>query len=174
MSSSEDILLDSLQEQILKILLDDEVQQKLEEELEQEDSNIGQDILLDNDTEKNKELADSVFNSIENQKIKLANNYLDERKKELSIKTISLTAFTVLIMYQLVEVNKMILGIGRGELVYSDPVISIFITGVFVELIAIVKIMFHNLFPADNNKNQTELIKSAIAGKDENEDKKDG
>ena len=172
MSSADDILPNSDQDDILRILLDDEVQQRLDENLKQEDTNIDKEIQLDDNSDK--ELADSVFNSIENQKIKLANNYLDERRKELDIKTISLAAFTVLIIYQLVEVNKIILGIGRGELIYSDTVISIFITGVFVELIAIVKIMFHNLFPADNNKNQTDLIKSALTGKDENEDKKDG
>ncbi len=172
MNSSEDIL--SLQEEILSKLSDNEFQQKLEEELEQENSNIEQEILLDNNTEEYKKMADSVFNSIENQKIKLANNYLDERKTELGIKTASLTAFMVLIIYQLVEVNKIILGIGKEELVYSDVVISIFITGIFVELIAVVRIMFTNLFPADNNKNQTELIKSVISEMEkENKDKKD-
>ena len=171
MNSSEDIL--SLQEEILSKLSDNEFQQKLEEELEQENSNIEQEILLDNNTEEYKKMADSVFNSIENQKIKLA-NYLDERKTELGIKTASLTAFMVLIIYQLVEVNKIILGIGKEELVYSDVVISIFITGIFVELIAVVRIMFTNLFPADNNKNQTELIKSVISEMEkENKDKKD-
>ncbi len=172
MNSSEDIL--SLQEEILSKLSDNEFQQKLEEELEQENSNIEQEILLDNNTEEYKKMADSVFNSIENQKIKLANNYLDERKTELGIKTASLTAFMVLIIYQLVEVNKIILGIGKEELVYSDVVISIFITLIFVELIAVVRIMFTNLFPADNNKNQTELIKSVISEMEkENKDKKD-
>ena len=172
MNSSEDIL--SLQEEILSKLSDNEFQQKLEEELEQENSNIEQEILLDNNTEEYKKMADSVFNSIENQKIKLANNYLDERKTELGIKTASLTAFMVLIIYQLVEVNKIILGIGKEELVYSDVVISIFITGIFVELIAVVRIMFTNLFPADNNKNQTDLIKSVISEMEkENKDKKD-
>lgn len=145
--------------------------ESLEEELDQSENDINEESL---NTSSN-EVATATIDVIKNQKDKLADNYLDERKKEIWVKIIALVVFTGIIIYQLKTINDMMMGIGNGKLIYSDAVISIFITGVFAELFAIVKIMFTNLFPADNNKNQTDLIKSVILQLEkENEDKKDG
>ena len=108
---------------------------------------------------------------IENQKQQLTQNYLNERNIELLLRIIIAGIFVWIITSQLKKINIIIESIGKGTLKYDVAVISIYITGVFGQLITLAVIIFNNLFPSDNNKNQVELIKSILGKIDVNNHK---
>ena len=91
---------------------------------------------------------------IENQKQQVTQNYLNERNIELLLRIIIAGIFVWIITSQLKKINIIIESIGKGTLKYDVAVI-----------------IFNNLFPSDNNKNQVELIKSILGKIDVNNHK---
>lgn len=78
---------------------------------------------------------------IENQKQQVTQNYLNERNIELLLRIIIAGIFVWIITSQLKKINIIIESIGKGTLKYDVAVISIYITGVFGQLITLAVIM---------------------------------
>lgn len=129
---------------------------------------------IDTQIQQQFELEENSRNSqksvIEDQQKQVTQNYLNERTIELLLRIIIAIIFVCIITSQLKKINIIIESIGKGNLKYDIAVISIYITGVFGQLITLTVIIFNNLFPSDNNKNQVELIKSILGKIDNNND----
>lgn len=135
----------------------------------------GIDSKFENQTQQYYELlleekSKSARNIIESQQQQVTQNYLGERHIELLLRILISATFIWIIISQLKKTNGIIQSIGNGSLKYDVAVISIYITGVFGQLIALAIIIFNNLFPSDNNKNQVDLIKSILSGSDNKTD----
>lgn len=134
-------------------------------------SNFKSNTQLQQQIELEENSRNSQKSIIENQTAQVTQNYLNERSIELFLRIIIAGIFVWIITSQLKKINIIIESIGKGTLKYDVAVISIYITGVFGQLITLAVIIFNNLFPSDNNKNQVELIKSILGKIDVNNNK---
>lgn len=134
-------------------------------------SNLKSNTQLQQQIELEENSRNSQKSIIENQTAQVTQNYLNERSIELFLRIIIAGIFVWIITSQLKKINIIIESIGKGTLKYDVAVISIYITGVFGQLITLAVIIFNNLFPSDNNKNQVELIKSILGKIDINNNK---
>ena len=144
---------------------------KKKETYKEANSNLKFDTQLQQQFELEENSKNSQKSIIENQKEQVTQNYLNERSIELLLRIIIAGIFVWIITSQLKKINIIIESIGKGTLKYDVAVISIYITGVFGQLITLAVIIFNNLFPSDNNKNQVELIKSILGKIDVNNNK---
>lgn len=143
-----------------------------------DDLDVGRDFYsnssIDTQIQQQFELEENSKNSqknvVEEQQKQVTQNYLNERTIELLLRIIIACIFVWIIASQLKKINIIIESIGKGNLKYDIAVISIYITGVFGQLITLAIIIFNNLFPSDNNKNQVDLIKSILGKIDNNND----
>lgn len=136
-------------------------------------NNVNEELLNDKSTEEDKIDANKFLEVVSIQTNNVATSYLTEKNVELEMKTKSLTIFTSIVIFQLLFINYTISKIGKGEWQFPEAVINIFITGVFVELLAIVHCMFKSLFPPDNNKTQADLLKSVLLRLDKKKEDND-
>lgn len=103
----------------------------------------------------------------ERQNIKSNNEYLEvlsiwkKEKRTDQIMKIALSGFLgLMLLGQIIYINVIIFKIGLKKMDFNEWTIRLYITGVFVEIVALVKIVVQNLFPANGSKDFLEFLNS--------------
>ena len=63
-----------------------------------------------------------------------------------------------LMIYQIIKINKLVVGIGSGTYKIDEWTLRLLIVGVFTEVVAVVKIIVENLFPKNGSKDFLEFL----------------
>lgn len=63
-----------------------------------------------------------------------------------------------LMIYQIIKINKLVVGIGNETYKIDEWTLRLLIVGVFAEVVAVVKIIVENLFPKNGSKDFLEFL----------------
>ncbi len=69
---------------------------------------------------------------------------------------------------QVIFINVIVWKIGKGEMDFDEWTIRLFITGIFAEIVALVKIVINNIFPKSGNKDFMDFINTFYFNKRNN------
>lgn len=96
-------------------------------------------------------------------------NYINESIQNQKSRRIYARIFTSTMIIQLICINLFVLSQGKQWINLDVSIFNVFLIGVFTQLVAIVTIIFNNVFPKDHDKNKTDLQK-ALFGKGKSEE----
>lgn len=101
-------------------------------------------------------------------RIQVLTIWMNEKKSEQRMKRgLSYVISTILII-QIVYINIIVWKIGKGTMIFDEWTIRLFITGVFAEIVALVKIVVSNIFPKSGNKDFMDFINAFYFNKRSN------
>ena len=75
---------------------------------------------------------------------------------------------SIILVIQVIFINVIVWKIGKGEMDFDEWTIRLFITGIFAEIVALVKIVINNLFPKSGNKDFMDFINTFYFNKRNN------
>lgn len=120
------------------------------------------DVIDDNQAS---EIIDSTISNVAQQDsqkqselIKILDVWQEEKKSDQTIKILICLVVLGIIIYQVYFINKLVSNIGNGSWNMEEWTFRLIITGVFVEIVAIFKIIVTNLFPVNGSKDFLEFI----------------
>lgn len=90
--------------------------------------------------------------------IQIIGVWKDEKKSEQNIKVLMCLVTLGLMIYQIIKINKLVVGIGSGTYKIDEWTLRLLIVGVFTEVVAVVKIIVENLFPKNGSKDFLEFL----------------
>lgn len=117
------------------------------------------------DDKQASEIIDSTISNVAQQDsqkqselIKILDVWQEEKKSDQTIKILICLVVLGIIIYQVYFINKLVSNIGNGSWNMEEWTFRLIITGVFVEIVAIFKIIVTNLFPVNGSKDFLEFI----------------
>lgn len=102
------------------------------------------------------------------QEVLLLKTHLRESEQNQKSRKKYARVFTVAMIVQLIVINIFVLLQGKKLISLNVSIFNVFLIGVFTQLVAIVTIIFNNIFPKDYDKNKTDLQRALFR---KNEDK---
>ena len=96
------------------------------------------------------------------ERINLLKNYRENDKSDRKDRKKYAKIFIAVVILQLIAINIMVICQGIGLFKLEATIFNVFLIGVFVELVAIVRIIFNNLFPSDYDKNKSDTQRSLL------------
>lgn len=96
------------------------------------------------------------------ERINLLKNYRENDKSDREDRKKYAKIFIAVVILQLIAINIMVICQGIGLFKLEATIFNVFLIGVFVELVAIVRIIFNNLFPSDYDKNKSDTQRSLL------------
>lgn len=100
--------------------------------------------------------------SLKEERITLLKNYRKNDEADRKDRKTYASIFIGVVITQLITINIMVICQGMGLFKLEATIFNVFLIGVFVELAAIVKIIFNNLFPSDYDKNKSDTQRSLL------------
>lgn len=99
---------------------------------------------------------------LQTERINLLKNYRENDKSDREDRKKYAKIFIAVVILQLIAINIMVICQGIGLFKLEATIFNVFLIGVFVELVAIVRIIFNNLFPSDYDKNKSDTQRSLL------------
>ena len=96
------------------------------------------------------------------ERINLLKNYRENDKSDRKDRKKYAKIFIAVVILQLIAINIMVICQGIGLFKLEATIFNVFLIGVFIELVAIVRIIFNNLFPSDYDKNKSDTQRSLL------------
>lgn len=93
-----------------------------------------------------------------NDRMQVLSIWMNEKRTEQKMKIALCISIGVILIIQIVYINIVIWGIGAKFMSFDEWTIRIFVTGVFAEIVALVKIVVNNIFPKNGNKDFMDFI----------------
>lgn len=90
--------------------------------------------------------------------LKVLSIWTKEKQADRIMKIVLCASLGVLLVAQIVCINIIIFKIGLKSMEFDEWTIRLFITGVFAEIVALVKIIVNNLFPESGSKDFMEFL----------------
>lgn len=90
--------------------------------------------------------------------IKILEVWKEEKRSDQKIKIIICLVVLGIVINQVHFINKLVSNIGNGSWKMEEWTFRLIVTGVFVEIVAIFKIIVTNLFPVNGSKDFLEFI----------------
>lgn len=85
-----------------------------------------------------------------------------EKKMERFLKYIFSGVIGVLLIVQIIILNVLLFNIGAKKFQFDEWTLRLFITGVFAEIVALIKIIITNLFPKNGGKEFMEFLSNTF------------
>ena len=101
-------------------------------------------------------------------RIQVLTIWKDEKKTEQRMKQGLSLGISIILVIQVIFINVVVWKIGKGEMDFDELTIRLFITGIFAEIVALVKIVINNLFPKSGNKDFMDFINTFYFNKGNN------
>ena len=101
-------------------------------------------------------------------RIQVLTIWKDEKKTEQRMKQGLSLGISIILVIQVIFINVIVWKIGKGEMDFDEWTIRLFITGIFAEIVALVKIVINNLFPKSGNKDFMDFINTFYFNKRNN------
>ena len=118
-----------------------------------DNANIDDKVIVETITKERRErsIEDSYFLSV----LKM---WQREKKTERLLKLVFSSVIGVILIVQISILNFLVIQIGQGNLKFDEWTIRLFVTGVFAEIVALVKIIITNLFPQNGGKDFMDFL----------------
>lgn len=94
------------------------------------------------------------------QELQTLKNHLEESKQNQKSRKKYAAIFAITMIVQLIVINLFVLAQGKLWIKLDVSIFNVFLIGVFTQLVAVVTIIFTNVFPKDHDKNKTDLQKA--------------
>lgn len=85
-----------------------------------------------------------------------------ERKYDLILKIGISVVLTLLVSGQVIFLMNLLYKIGEGKLKYNEWTLRLFVTSIFLEVVAMFRIVVSHLFPKNGSKDMIEFIQKSI------------
>lgn len=146
------------------------VDDSIKEYMEKNNDSITIEELIEND-EKNDRITFTISDE-QKENAKKNNDYIEvlaiwkkEKHTEQIMKVILSVVLGIILLVQIICINIVIFKIGQGSMIFDEWTIRFFITGVFAEIVALVKIIVNNLYPQSGSKDFMEFINELYSKK---------
>lgn len=106
------------------------------------------------DTNQNKVKKEALLAELE---LEILKDHLNESQENQKSRKNYAKVFTWAMIIQLIVINLFVLSQGKKWITLDVSIFNVFLIGVFTQLVAIVTIIFTNIFPKDHDKNKTDL-----------------
>ena len=116
--------------------------------------------VIDDNHSSSSTISHEVKQDIEKQieLIKILDVWKEEKRSDQKIKIIICLVVLGIVINQVHFINKLVSNIGNGSWKMEEWTFRLIVTGVFVEIVAIFKIIVTNLFPVNGSKDFLEFI----------------
>lgn len=106
------------------------------------------------DTNQNKVKKEALLAELE---LEILKDHLNQSQENQKSRKNYAKVFTWAMIIQLIVINLFVLSQGKKWITLDVSIFNVFLIGVFTQLVAIVTIIFTNIFPKDHDKNKTDL-----------------
>lgn len=92
----------------------------------------------------------------------IANSFPNEQKTNKCLKIILSIVLSIILLSLVASTILIVWKMGKGLFKYDEWTIRLFITGIFAEIVGIIKIIINSLFPKEDRKLYLEFIDKCI------------